>query len=76
MTKDQVWSSAVACAGSYADSPVLQLENLGARPRAMRDDQATQGRSVTSDIGFIAPTAHKLATEGGVSGPYPWRQPV
>jgi hypothetical protein len=54
-----------------------RLENLGSR---LRDEQqrfqVKQGRSVISDASPVALTAHKGATEGGVSGPYPWRQPV
>jgi hypothetical protein len=89
---DMVWSAAAACAGSYADSPVFrpvdaqralnsarpmpQLADSGSRLRGMRRIQAVQGRNVSSETGSVAPTAHKAATEGGVSGPYPWRHPA
>jgi hypothetical protein len=57
--------------------PMPQLADLGSRLRGVRCIQAMrQGRSVSSEAGFVAPTAHKVATEGGVSGPYPWRHPV
>lgn len=58
----------------------------GMRPRDLRNEQQAiqdeQGRSVFEHLvgtGPIAPaTARKGATstKGGVSGPYPWRQPV
>lgn len=40
--------------------------------------QDEQGRSVLDDTSPIALTARKgaITTNGGVSGPYPWRQPV
>lgn len=38
--------------------------------------QVQQGRSVFQDMSPNALTAHMGATAGGVSGPYPWRQPV
>jgi hypothetical protein len=53
-----------------------RLENLGSRLRDEQRFQVKQGRSVISDASSVAPTAHVGATEGGVSGPYPWRQPV
>jgi hypothetical protein len=92
MFNDVAWSPAAACVGSYADSPVFRpvdaqralngtrpmpkLADLGSRPRGVQDIQAMQGRSVFFEAGSVAPTAHKVATEGGVSGPYPWRHPV
>ncbi|MBC6462407.1 hypothetical protein [Actinomadura sp. HBU206391] len=53
-----------------------RLENLGSRLRDEQRFQVKQGRSFISDASPVAMTAHVAATEGGVSGPYPWRQPV
>ncbi|GAA2094746.1 hypothetical protein GCM10009780_40840 [Actinomadura alba] len=53
-----------------------RLENLGSRLRDEQRFQVKQGRSVISAASPVATTAHVGATEGGVSGPYPWRQPV
>lgn len=43
------------------------------RVQAQVDEQRW---SVPSGTSLIAPTARMAATQGGVSGPYPWRQPV
>jgi hypothetical protein len=53
-----------------------RLENLGSRLRDEQRFQVKQGQSVISDASPVAMTAHVGATEGGVSGPHPWRQPV
>lgn len=41
-----------------------------------RQAQPEQGKRAVFGSGPIARTAHVAATESGLSGPYPWRQPV
>jgi hypothetical protein len=68
--------------GDHPFAMVRQMYGGVARLRDVRQQQRVQderqGWSVSegTTTGLIATTAHEGAANGGVSGPYPWRQPV